>query len=95
MSDGDATPPAAVATPDAYSLLTKPTLDLSTAEVDIVIADLRERRARHLTSGKPDKPPVSAKAKPPALTKEAKADAKKANTMDLLSDLGIDIDWKV
>lgn len=78
---------------DAYALLTKPTLDLSDAEVDIVIADLRTRRAKHLVSGKPDKLPAPPKPKAPALTAAAKAEAKKAATADLLGSL--ELDWKI
>lgn len=76
---------------DAYALLSRPTLDLTDPEVDRIIIDLRARRARHLASGKPDKPKAEAKAKTPALTKEAKADKKAEATASLLAD----IEWKL
>lgn len=75
---------------DAYALLTKPTLDLTDAEVDIVIADLRARRARHISSGKPDKPNPKPKALPAGAKKPSALDKAQA-TLDVLSD----IDWKL
>lgn len=70
---------------DAYSLLSKPTLELTDAEVGKIVADLRARRAKHLATGKPDKPKIEAKAKADPLSKEAKA----ANTQALLAQLKI------
>jgi hypothetical protein len=67
----------------AYELLSKPTLELTDAEVDIIIADLRRRRTQFLSTGKPDKPKAEAKAKAEPLSKEAKA----ANTAALLAPL--------
>lgn len=59
----------------AYELLTKPTLELTDAEVKIVVEDLRQRRLAYLKTGKPDKP-----SKP-----VVKAEA----TQDILGDLGL------
>lgn len=70
---------------DAYALLSKPTLSLSDAEVEIVIADLRRRREQYLSTGKPDKARKAAKAKADPLSKEAKAQ----NTANLLAQLKI------
>jgi hypothetical protein len=75
---------------DAYSLLTKPTLEITDAEVDIIVADLRRRRANHLASGKPDKPAAEAKAKRTPKGKPSQA-AKDEATKALLAD----IDWKL
>lgn len=70
---------------DAYALLSKPTLTLSDKEVEVVVADLRARRARHLATAKPDKPRTEAKAKAEPTSKEAKA----ANTAALLAQLSL------
>jgi chromatin segregation and condensation protein Rec8/ScpA/Scc1 (kleisin family) len=78
--------PAVVAEPelDAYALLSKPTLDLSDAEVARICADLRVRRARYIATNKPDKAP--AKPKEP-LAKLSPTD-KLRNTQALLESLG-------
>jgi len=65
---------------DAYALLSKPTQELTDAEVEAVFADLRIRRERFL-QGVQDKP--AAKPKAPAKTKEEKA----AITSGLMDDL--------
>jgi hypothetical protein len=75
---------------DAYELLSKPTLELTDTEVDIVIHDLRQRRARWVNSGQkaPDKP-KAAKAK---AAKEKPTDAlRAAATQSLLADLNLDL----
>ncbi len=86
MTDtADITTPDATAPLDAYALLSKPTLKLSDAEVDIILADLRSRRARYLATGKPDKPKAeraAPKAKPTAASKAAA-------TADLLASLNL------
>ena len=52
--------------PNAYSLLTKPTTELTPAEVEIIVADLRKRRDAYVSSaGKiADRPDKVAKPKP-------------------------------
>lgn len=69
--------------PDAYSLLSRPTLDLTDAEVEIVVEDLRRRRSLYLTTNKPEKVKKEAKVKADPLSKEAKA----ANTKAILGML--------
>ncbi len=68
--------------PDAYTLLSRPTLDFTDAEVDIVIADLRRRRAAFVATGKPDKI-----AKPKVAASPASAEAKASNTASILAML--------
>lgn len=69
---------------DAYALLSKPTLELSDAEVKTIIAHLRAKREAYVTSGgkKADKRPVAKPAAEP-ITEEKKAD----NTSLLLAML--------
>lgn len=67
---------------DAYSLLSKKTLDLTDAEVDIVIEDLRRRRSAYVKDGKIDKPKKEKEAKA-KLTSDEKA----RNTAALLAQL--------
>ena len=73
---------------DAYALLSKPTKDLSDAEVLLIIADLRKRRINSLQTGKPDKPAAEAKAKRLPAKKATDAE-KKANTAAILGQLVI------
>lgn len=70
---------------DAYSLLSKPTLDLTDAEVEIVVSDLRRRRRLFIEQGIKDEPVKKAAAKKKALPAAAKDKA--ANTLALLSQL--------
>ena len=72
---------------DAYALLSKPTKNLSDAEVKLIIADLRKRRFTSLATGKPDKPVKEAKER----KKPTKAtdDEKRRNTELLLAQLKI------
>lgn len=70
---------------DAYSLLSKPTLDLTDAEVEIVVADLRRRRRLFIEQGIKDEPVKKAAAKKKALPAAAKDKA--ANTLALLASL--------
>lgn len=70
---------------DAYSLLSKPTLDLTDAEVEIVVVDLRRRRRLFIEQGIKDEPVKKAAAKKKALPKTASD--KQANTLALLSQL--------
>lgn len=65
---------SAVAT-NAYDLLTKPTLELTDAEVALVVEDLQKRRRLYVDKGTKDAPK-------PAVDKAAA-------TADLLSDLGL------
>lgn len=82
------TEPADVETEDAYSLLSKPTLELTDAQVAVVVSDLRARRARHVATGKADAP-RKALAKPKA-EKPTEAMRKEASR-NLLADLGLDL----
>lgn len=70
---------------DAYSLLSKPTLEISDAEAEIIIEDLRRRRKSYLATGKPDKPRKEAGPARPKATKDDKA----ANTAALLAGLNL------
>lgn len=74
--------------PDAYSLLSTPTLELTDAEVELVVADLRRRRELYIKTGKADRPkpnkPTEPKAKPTAADKAR-------NTAELLARLELKI----
>jgi hypothetical protein len=67
---------------DAYSLLSKPTLELTDAEVLIVVEDLRKRREAYIKTGKPDKPKAARVA-----SKKLDKDEKARNTALLLAQL--------
>ncbi len=71
---------------DAYSLLTRPTLELTDAQLVIILENLRKRRAAYMagTADRPDKP-KAASAKPK--TQQEKDDL----TKSLLADM----DWKL
>lgn len=69
-------------TGDAYALLSKPTLDLTDAEIEAICKDLRARRERFLL-GQADKPPKQSKPKV-EMTPEAKQQA----AAEVLSDIG-------
>lgn len=64
----------------AYSLLSKPAISWTDAQVEVIVRDLREKRDRFL-QGVQDKP--AAKGRAPAKT----AEEKQALTNDLLGDL--------
>lgn len=70
--------------PTAYDLLSKPTLDLSDAEVEQVVAELRAKRKAYVATGKVDKPKAEKKA-----TVKLDADEKARNTAALLAQLQI------
>lgn len=71
---------------DAYSLLSMPTLDISDAQAELIIADLRKRREAYVKDGKVDKPKVEKlKVEKAKLTKDDKA----RNTAALLAQLKI------
>lgn len=70
----------------AYDLLSKPTLNLTDAEVELVVADLRRRRAAYIKTGKPDKPKAAAKS-----AAKLSADEKARNTAALLDSLQLKI----
>ena len=72
---------------DAYALLSKPTLELSDAEVDAVIADLRKRREAYIKTGKADRPAKEKKA-----IVKATSDEKTRNTAMLLAQLKLSVD---
>ena len=56
--------------PNAYSLLTKPTTELTSSEVEIIVADLRKRRDAYVSSGgKAADRPDKAKPKKPEGTR--------------------------
>ncbi len=84
VSSSKALTVAAPATPDAYELLSKPTLDLTDAEVAMVVEDLRKRRKAYVQTGKVDKP-KAIKAAAVKLDKDEKA----RNTQLLLAQLNI------
>lgn len=68
---------------DAFELLSKPTLELSDADVEAICLDLRQKRERFL-QGVADKPKRAA-AKPAV---EKSPEAKAARTENLLNDIG-------
>lgn len=75
---------------DAYALLSKPTLDLTDAEVEKVVIDLQSRRALYLKTGKPDAPkPPKEKAPPKG---KASDEEKKRNTALLLGQLKMSLE---
>ena len=73
----------------AYELLSTPTLDLTDAQVEQIVEDLRSKRAFYLASGKQDRPKAAAKAKADPLSKEAKALQKAENTRQLMASLNL------
>lgn len=98
MSDTP-TPPAAEAAAevealasaprDAYSLLSRPTLEITDEELEIIVADLRRRREYFVKEGKKDNPKAErAKAAKAPATKASK-EAKERNTAVLLSELNL------
>lgn len=69
---------------DAYSLLSRPTLEISDAELEIILADLRRKREAFVASnGKTRDTP--GKVKKAALTPAEKAE----RTKGLLASLGL------
>lgn len=70
---------------DAYALLSKPTLELTDAEIEVIVLDLRKRRERFL-AGQKDNLPKKPKAAKPVLTDEAKQQAA-AEILDGIGDL--------
>lgn len=69
----------------AYDLLSKPTVELTDAEVELICTDLRNRRLAYINHKKRDEPHKKP-AKP--VTPEEKA----ANTIGLAAELGLDLD---
>jgi len=69
---------------DAYALLSKPTLELTDAEVEIVVAELRKKRSAYVHEGKKDN--ATSKRKPAATAAD-----KDAATKALLADLDLDL----
>ena len=67
---------------DAYELLSKPTLELTDAQVELIVADLRHRRAAYVSTGKVDKP-----KKEKVAAKKLDADEKARNSAALLASL--------
>ncbi len=67
---------------DAYSLLSRPTLDITDAQAVLIVEDLRKRREAYLKTGKPDKPKVARQA-----AVKLGADEKARNTAALLASL--------
>lgn len=68
----------------AYDLLSRPTLDITDAEAEKIILDLRQRRKAYLSTGKVDKP----KKEKVAAVKLEK-DEKARNTALLMAQLKI------
>jgi hypothetical protein len=69
-------------TGDAYALLSKPTLDLTDADVETICTDLRKRRERFL-AGQKDNAPKQSKPKV-----EMTPEAKQQNSAEVLNDIG-------
>lgn len=67
---------------DAYSLLSRPTLEVSDAEALLIIEDLRRRRRAYIATGKPDKP-----KKERAVAEKLSKDEKARNSAALLASL--------
>lgn len=67
---------------NAYELLSKPTLELTDADVTDICTELRKKRERFL-AGVKDNPPKVSKAAPPKTPEE-----KAALTDNLLGDIG-------
>lgn len=65
---------------DAFTLLSKPTLDLTNDEIEVISKDLRARRERFLAGQKDNLPKPKAEPKT--------AEEKKALTESVLGDLG-------
>ena len=75
--------------PSAYDLLTKPTLELTDAEVELIVADLQKRRHAYVDSkGKVKDSPKAKAPKGPPLTAEQKAE----NTARVQALLNLDLD---
>lgn len=72
----------------AYELLSRPTLELSQAEVEAIIVELRKKREWVIANGKPDTTVKDAKAARTAKPKPADKAARDAATADLLAGLG-------
>lgn len=68
----------------AYSLLSKPTLDLSDDDLLAIAQDLRAKRVKFL-AGQADRPGKTAIAKKPKLTEEEKA-AKTGHLKNMLGN---------
>jgi tartrate dehydratase beta subunit/fumarate hydratase class I family protein len=60
-------------TEDAYSLLTRPTLEITDEQLEIIVANLRARRAAYMagTADRPDKPKAASAAPKTAAEKDA------------------------
>lgn len=77
---------------DIYELLSRPTLDLTDADLERIVADLRQKRAAFVADSKKgaDKPP----AKRTAGSSRASADEKRRNTQALLAGLNLKLPGK-
>jgi len=67
---------------DAYALLSKPTLEITDAEAELIVTDLRKRREAYIKTGKPDKP-----KKEKVERQKLSADEKARNTALILAQL--------
>lgn len=67
---------------DAYSLLSRPTLELTDEQVMAIIEQLRHKREAYIKTGKPDRP-----KKEKVERKKLDQDAKRRNTEALLAQL--------
>lgn len=65
MTEAAPTSPTTPAVEDAYSLLTRPTLEITDAQLVVIVENLRARRKAYMegTADRPDKP-KAAPAKP-------------------------------
>lgn len=68
---------------DAFALLSKPTLELTDAEIELICADLRRKREQFL-QGVQDKPPRTAKVQV-----DQSPEAKAQRTADLLGEIDL------
>jgi hypothetical protein len=84
--DAEAIDALANAPRDAYSLLSRPTLELTDAELEIIVADLRRRREYFVKEGKKDDPRPKAKREP---TTRASKEQRERNSAVLLEQLNL------
>ena len=77
------TPTETTSERDAYTLLSKPTLELTDDEVEQVVIQLRQKRLAYINEGKKDNGPAKPKAAP-----KSKAEVDAA-TAAILAELDI------
>lgn len=74
---------------DAYELLSRPTLDITNAELELIVADLRRRREYFVKEGKKDNPKVEKAKREKKPATKATAEQKARQTAVLLSELNL------